>query len=283
MCFRKVTTHHSNYAGSTLVGIILCLLVSPVQAKLGERYQLSIGTYLTRLNTNLAINTDTNEGVDLEDDLGFNKKVNAGWIGGRYRVGENHRIQLNYIPISRSASLKNSKDIIIDNTTIKAGASVSSTVKTAVYDFSYIYSLYKTPNLELGFSTGLYILEYNIDIAAEGKIQLEGENQPSTQSNYETHQKLLAPTPLIGFILDYEVNPSWRVHTSLRYFSLKVNRVSGFFTNAVIGTEYYWNKNWGIGASFSFFSMKIDAESIVTKSEIVWEHNGPFLYAVYKY
>ena len=265
---------------------ISLLINKPAIADIDEIYHLSIGSNIARYNSSISINSqDTSAGtiIDFEDDLGFDNKLNAGWISGWYRVGDVHRLKLTYTPVKRSAFITNTKDIIIDNTTIKSGAAIASDTKSEILDFSYIYSFHKSSDLELGFSTGIYWLFNNTKIVAAGEIQAEGDDQAVFRSDYLSEQKLQAPMPLLGLSANYEIIPSWRTHAALRYLSAQIGEYRGDIFVAEIGTEYYFNDNWGIGASFATFDLDVEVKGIIASTELNWDYSSIQLYAVVKY
>ena len=268
------------------LGFAGLLSSSNVYSDIDENYSLSVGANLANYNSELAINSQDksiDKAFGFEDDLGYDKKVNAGWVSGWYRTGEHHRLRLTYTPIKRSSFIQNDKDIVVDNTTIKAGAALSSKSRTEILDFSYIYSIHKTAKLEAGLSAGIYWLLSDTKIFAVGEIQAEGDNQSSFRSDFFTEEKILAPMPLIGISANYEISNSWRTHASLRYLSLQVDEIDGNILSAEAGTEYYFNDNWGIGASLAYFDLDIEVNGIISNSSLSWDHSGIQLYAVFKY
>lgn len=279
--------HSKTHITHAYIFCLFCLLFSNnVLSDIDETYSLSVGINLENYNSQLTINSQDNsidKGFGLEDDLGYDSRVNAGWISGWYRTGELHRLRFTYTPINRSSSIENTKDIIVDNTTINAGASIESRSNVDIIDFSYIYSFHKTPKLEAGFSAGIYWLLNETKILAVGEIQAEGENQSSFTSDYFTEQKLLAPMPLIGLSANYEFSSSWRSHASLRYLSVQIDEINGNIFSAEAGSEYYFNDNWGVGASLAYFDLDVEAKGIISNSTLSWDHSGIQLYAVFKY
>ncbi len=269
-----------------LSSIIMLFMSASTQAALDELYRISVGTSISNFNSEIKINSrdgSINTGVDLESDLGFDSQLSYNWISGWYRVADNHRLSLTYNPIQRSTFWSNQNDVVIDNTTIKAGAAISSVVKSNIFDFSYIYSLYRKPEFELGLSAGVYWLRNNARVSAAGNVLAEGEITPVFKSDYFAEQKLQAPMPLFGLSATYEISPSWRANASARYFALQVSKVKGSIMSANISTEYYFNSNWGIGAGLSAFSLKVESANVVTSNFFEWSHNSAQLYAVYKY
>ncbi|VAW61464.1 hypothetical protein MNBD_GAMMA08-1748 [hydrothermal vent metagenome] len=281
------TRSHSFELNKFIAALFLNLLISNTSfADIDEIYRISVGANLSNYNTELSINSrdaSIDAIVDFEDDLGYDSDVNVGWISALYRVGDLHHLKLTYTPLKRSASATNTSDLVIDGTTIKAGAFISSSVQTDIVDFSYIYSFYKTPNLEAGFSAGIYWLFNSTNIFAAGQIQAEGEDQPAFVADYNSEQKLQAPMPLLGLSINYEITPAWRTHASIRFLSVQLSETEGRIFSADIGGEYYFNDNWGMGLSLSSFDLDVEVKNIITSTSLGWAHNGIQIYAVFKY
>ena len=259
---------------------------TPTLADIDEIYHLSIGTNIERYNTQFSIDSNNQAigaSVDFEDDLGYDSLISTLWISGWYRVGDLHRIRMTYTPLIRSANATTTKDITIDDTIIKAGATFSAETKTDILDFSYIYSFHKSQQLEMGISAGIYWLSNNTNIQAAGEIQTENEDQPSFKSDYFTNQKIQAPMPLIGASAIYQVSPDWRTHAALRYLSVQLNDIDGRIASAEFGTEYYFNENWGAGLSINYFDLDIKTIGLLSSATLGWSHNGIQIYATFKY
>ena len=269
-----------------LVSLVLLTITMPVQAALDELFRISFGASIERYNTEIKINSRDNsigEGIDLENDIGFDPDVNAGWISGWYRVADNHRLKLTYTPIRSTESNQISDDIVIGGTTIKSGAALYWDSQIDIYDFSYIYSVYSKPNVELGLSAGLYWLRNSNEILASGEVIAEGDDEPIFKADYRASQKIQAPLPLIGIIFDYEIFPSWRTNASISFLSLTIDNIKGNILNAKIGTEYYFGQHWGVGASLGYFDLDVEINGLVFNNSFKWSHNGFQLYGVYKY
>lgn len=275
-------TKHFRFLSVLLSGLFYC---SISVADIDERYHLSIGSNLEVYNTELTINSGNRpaNNIDLENDLGFANPVNELWVSAWYRVGDLHRISMTYTPLSRSTQITSAKDVVINGTTISAGAEISAKTTTDIIDFSYIYSFHKSPTLELGISAGIYWLLNSTAIRASGQIQSENEDAPSFVNDYFSDQKLQAPMPLIGASAIYEITPNWRTYAAIRYLSIQVNDIDGKISSVELGTEYYFNENWGAGLSLSYFDLQVNVARLLTDTTLNWAHNGVQAYVTFKY
>ena len=273
-----------------VAGIILLIpgvmTTHPVSAALDELFRLRVGGVISQFDTNVRFTSrdgSIDAGIDLEDDVGYDPEVSAGFIRGWYRVGDNHRIAVTYVPSNRTSFIVSEEDIEIGDDIIKAGAGMAWDTQNRLLDVSYIYSVYHRPNIELGLTAGVYWLRNETEVLVAGEVQSPNEPDPIFRADYRNSFKLHAPLPILGVTGEYEINPSWRVNGELRYLSVTIDEYDGRVFNAAIGTDYYFNKSLGVGLSLSSFSLEVDVESLILNGALKWAYNGAQLYVVYKY
>jgi hypothetical protein len=262
------------------------MISHPVDAALDELFHLRVGGFISQFDANVRFTSrdgSIDEGIDLEDDIGYDPEVSAGFIRGWYRVGDNHRIALTYAPVTRTSLIVSEKDIEIGDDIIKAGAGIASNTQNRLLDVSYIYSFFRRPNIELGLSAGVYWLRNETEVLVAGEVQSPNEPAPIFRADYRNSFKLHAPLPILGVTGEYEINPSWRLNGELRYLSVTIDEYDGRVFNAVLGTDYYFTKSLGVGLTLSSFSLEVDVESIILNGALKWSYNGAQLYIVYKY
>jgi hypothetical protein len=265
---------------------VMCIAVTPVSADLDERYKLTMGASLTNFDSKIRINSrddSIDNEIDFEDKLGFDTEVRLGWIKGTWRVADRHRLNLLYLPIRRTAEKNTSRDIDVGGNIIKSGAFVGASFKTDVFDFEYDYSFYKRPNIELAVTAGLYWINSVAEFAAAGQIILEGENQAEFRSGYEANQRLIAPLPLLGLSVDYEINPQWRTRASARYLDVTISDVAGRILSLNLETEYYFTNYLGAGASITSFDLSVRQNGVVFFNTMIYRYTALQAYLVLKY
>ena len=277
---------HKQGVGATVILVVGVMISQSVYADIDELFRLRVGGVITQFDTNVRFTSrdgSIDTGVDLEDDVGYDPAVRGGLLRGWYRVGDNHRISLTYVPVNRTSFIVSDEDIEIGDDIIKAGASMAWDTQNRLLDFSYIYSVYHRPNIELGLTAGVYWLRHETEVLIAGEVQSPNEPDPVFRVDYNSRFKLHAPLPILGVTTEYEINPSWRLNAELRYLSVTINEYDGRVFNAVVGTDYYFTKSLGVGLSLSSFSLEVDVESIVLNGALTWAYNGAQLYLVYKY
>lgn len=278
---RKV---HLNYL--TVALLALGFATAPAQADLDETWSATVGGSLTSFNSEVKINShndDINEGINLEDDLGYDRNVRAGSFAGFWRYANKHRVRISYLPIRRSSEVNLNKDIELDDQIIKAGAHIKSSSKLNIYDVDYIYSIYRRPNLDIGLSAGLYWMQARLELEAAGEITSDDSEDIEFEDDYESHQSFNLPMPLFGLSASYEIVPGWRVHGSTRYLALSFDNISGRILSLTFKTDYYFTQHWGLGLALSTFDLDIEREGLVFSNEISWDYSGAQAYVSYKY
>ena len=267
--------------------LLICIFTTaPTWSEINYIYRVSMGTSIQTFDTDIIVRSQDesiNKEIDLENDLGFDTNVRTGWLRGVYRMANRHRLSLTYTPLRRTASAVSQKDINIEDNIIKAGASIKTSVKTDIFDIEYLYSFYKSQNIEVSISGGLYWLYYKFELNAAGEIVLGGTEEEDIRTNYETDLRLHAPLPLLGLSGTYEVNPRWNLHATARYFYVSINDIEGQLISAGFGTDYYFTRHWGIGLSLSAFSLDVEKDGIVFNSSLAYTFEGAQLYVVYTY
>lgn len=268
--------------------VVLGLLVTatPARSDFDERYELTVGGAVTEFDSSLRINSrddSVDNEIDFEDDLGFDNEVRLAWINGRWRIADRHRLNLLYLPIKRTTELTTSNDFDVGGNIIKAGAFLGSSVKTHVFDIEYIYSFFKRPDIEIGFTAGIYWMNSLAELTAAGEVVVEGEDTPEFRSDYEASQRLIAPLPLIGLTASYEIMPQWIAHATARYLDVTISDIDGRILNLNLSTEYYFTKHVGAGITLALFDVSVRHNGVVFYNTLTYEYSGLQAYLAFKY
>jgi hypothetical protein len=269
-----------------LLVCFLSALATPAWPAFDERYEMSIGGAITSFDTKIRINSRDNSidsEIDFEEGLGFDNNVRLGWINGKWRMADRHRLSVLYVPIKRTTSYTTTSDLNIDGNVIKSGAFVGASVRTHVFDIEYIYSFFKRPDWEIGFSAGIYWMNSLAEVAAAGEIIVEGSDQAEFRTNYEANQRLIAPLPLIGFTASYAFNPKWKAHATARYLDVAISDIDGRIMQLNLATEYYFTKHIGAGASLGSFDVSVRQNGVVLLNSLTYEYAGLQAYLTFKY
>ena len=247
---------------------------------------MSVGGSVATFDTKIKINSrdsslDTE--IDFEEGLGFDNEIRLGWVNGKWRMADRHRLSLIYAPIKRTSLFTSTSDLNVGGNVIKSGALISGSVKTHVFDIEYIYSFFKRPDWEIGLSAGVYWMNSTVEVLAAGEIILEGSDQEEFRADYRTNQRLIAPLPLIGFTASYAFNPRWKAHATARYLDVVINDIDGRILNLNLSTEYYFSKHVGAGAALTAFDVSVRHNGVVLLNSLAYEYSTLGAYLTFKY
>jgi len=266
--------------------LIHCLFAVPAWADVADKYNVTLGGNVTTFDSHIAIKSQDDsidKEIDLEDDLGFDSSLRAGWLSASWRVAERHRIRFTYSPIRRTSTKTLLRDIDVGDNTIKAGASADSSVRTEVYDVSYIYSFYKTPKWEYGVSAGLYWMDNRTEIEAQGVIVSDIDGTEEISNEFKVKQSFTAPLPLVGLMGSYELNSKVRFGAHARYLDVEISNIQGRILSLALRADYYFTKHLGAGLSLATFDLDVRQEGIVFNNELSWDYTGTQLFLAYRY
>jgi len=275
---------------------VLALFIAPHSLVPGEllsapkdyhaSYELSVGSSTNVFDTDILI--DSRDGsisreIDLEDDLGFDNEVNLTWINAHWRIADRHALELIYTPIRRATYFENRKDIDLGDKVIKAGASISSDVKTHLFDIEYTYSLYKDQQTEVGISGGIYWMNSLTSVNAKGALQEEGSEDVQFVESFEKSQRLVVPLPLFGLSASHWLSDAWKVSANARILDVTINDIDGYLLNLNMDTSYYFTDHVGIGLSLSSFDLRVSQQRVIFTNSIKYGYTGLLGYVTLRY
>ncbi len=269
----------------TLAGVLsgLCLAFWPAPGAVAaeastdelpwKTWEFLLGGYLSTLDSTLRVDSrsaGTGTEIDLEDDLGFKKSLNTVRLDAIWRFRPRHRADVSYYRLSRDTLRALDRTIEIGDKIFPEGTTVASDLELTIYKASYSYSVVHNSRLDVGFSAGLHILEWESQIAAE-TIGL-------TQSS-----KLLAPLPVLGVRGNWAITPVFFLKVNVDVFALSVEGTGGRLTDGLIAIEYDAFKHFGVGLGYNRVSMHITGDKDDLFGEIGAEYGAVMLYGKFFY
>ena len=244
-----------------------------------EKYSLSLGGYITEMNTELryggkglGFDIDAEEILNLDSNT-FTYRIDAHW---RFSENRRHRWDLRIISLHRNGSRSILRDIEIEGPNgniieIPAGTSVESYFDLDIYQTSYSYSFFQDDRIDLGVITGLYIMPINLGLNATGLVEANEK------------EKFIAPLPSIGLRADFAITPNVFLRSRSQLFYIRVDSFKGFLTEQHFAVEYLPAKHFGMGIGYDVFRMRIESDgedypNIDLKGNISFEYGAFMLY-----
>jgi len=236
-----------------------------------DKFRIQLGSYFIRdTNTEVGVNsTIGNIGtvIDLERDLGTDDKLSIPKINAFYRFNDKHRIDFSWLEVDRKGTKSTALEFTVGDEIFAASSVVETEIKTKIYKLAYAYSFYRSPKVELSFSAGLNIMDY--DVVLDNK----------TSGKLETAQ-VTAPLPVFGLLMDYAISPRWLVHFRFETFYIELNdKIRGSLIDSELGIEYRMFKHVGFGVGFNRFSVDAKVKSSKYTGGITDLYRGVNLYA----
>ncbi len=223
------------------------------QPKLPERFMIRGGWgYVFNADTTFAINGSSGIGstVDFSRNLGGQREDNFWRIDSLYRFNDRHSLGFSYYDVNRKGNRTIDTNITINDTTYQAGGQVNSAIDISMYRLFYNYSFHHDEKVELAGSVGLYFA----DIATSFSSNLScaggacGGGTPILASSQS--DKLIAPLPTIGFLVNYNFTPRLQAQARFDWFYVETDQFKGSMNELYLGLEYRLLTHFSVGAAF---------------------------------
>lgn len=185
--------------------------------------------------------------VDLTNTLGVDSSTDAFRLDGLYRFNDRHAIGLSWYRVGLSGSKSLNEQIQINDQTIAAGASTTTSLNFNIWRLLYNYSFYRNDKVELGVSPGLYMMQTKFNFAAQGTIT---SPTTGTFSATSVNEQLTLPLPSIGLVANFNITPKLQFQSRYDFFYLTINNYTGSMFEFYAGLEYRLMKHFAMGAAF---------------------------------
>jgi len=259
----------------TLVGGALAAAPAAAQ-NIDDNFWVTAEFYWPKVDSTVQITSVNNPTVgteiDFEDDLNLDHgealpSFEAGW-----RISNRFRLVGQYYKLSRSAQTTLSRDLVFDDATYHANATVAGEFDSSVYRFSVGYSFVRKENAELGASIGLHATDFAVGLAGQATIGT------STASAQTRRKEVLAPLPTVGLYGAIEVAPRVEMGANVDFLSLSIGDYDGRLVNFEANVSYRVFKNFGVGVAYRYVDYRLDVEKPEYVGRLTYEFSGPLIF-----
>ena len=264
------------YLNSCILIILIYTIpiVSHVQAEeISDKAAIKLGAYIvTDADTDIRINPaggalGTN--IKYSRDLGGENNTTVPRVKGYYRINDHHRIDYGYYNVDRDGRRTLDVSLDIGDETYSINTDVISNLNLDVYKLAYTHSFYHNEKVELGVSVGLHIMDY------EYRTQ-------SADGSQREEDKFLAPLPIFGVLMNYNITTAWSTFVQTEIFFLEIeDQYRGSLLDFRAGTEYRLFNNLGIGLSLHRMSIDVEVNEDNFRGSVNDVYRGVNLYASY--
>ena len=205
-----------------------------------------------------------------DEELGGEDSATIPRFDAYYRFNERHRIDFSNFSIDRDG-LKTliGTGITIGDEVFLVNETVKSEINYSLSKIAYAYSFYHSPSVEMSFTAGLNITDYEFNYSLE-----DGSNASVNGAS--------APLPMFGLRMGYAINKNWSVNYISESFFIEIeNEFKGTFLNYELDIEYKFDNKLAIGAGLVRSSLDLEVEDSDWNGSIVDSYRGVLLYAAY--
>lgn len=265
----------------TSLSIALSLTLIPTASSFAEtRYEnlpdqimLQLGGLLVfDSNTTLTANgaaSGLGTTIDFDRDLDGDTRITTPSFEFYYRFNPRHRLELSAFQLDRDGSKEITRSITFRDRVFSATTQVDSSIQNDVYKLAYAYSFYHVDQVELAFSAGLNVLDYEAELA-------------SSAGDFAETAATTAPMPVFGFRMDYAATQrlTVRFRTDSFYFDYE-DKVRGSLLELQVGVEYRALRHFALGASLSRLAIDVDFEDDDFNGSVQDLYRGARLYGAF--
>ncbi len=245
-----------------LICLMLSVTTSPVMGTEAEQqkdpwetYAITIGGFISTVDTSIRLGSGFGLYVDAEDLLGLDSKNTVFRVGGLWRFTDNkrHRLDLSWFAFHRDGSSTVGSTIEIEDKngdiiTILPGTEVDTLLNIDIYQLAYSYSFLQDDRIDFAALFGLYVMPIDFKIEVSGLIDEEGAID------------IIAPFPTFGLRMDFVLTPKWFFRSSAQIFYLEYQKFKGNVLTMHGAIEYKPWERISFGLGIDSFNLKLEAE-----------------------
>lgn len=209
--------------------------------------------------------------INFESDLDLDEAVTAPHLAGYYRFSPHHRVDFEWYRLEREGSRRIGREISLRDRVFNLGTDIESSIDTSVSKLAYTWSFHHTDDVELGVSIGAYALRYD--------VKLENRAAPLIAD-----ESVTAPLPVLGFMMDYRINPGWHVLFDYETFYIELdNDTRGSLDDIQLSLEYRPADNMFFGLGTNRLTLDLDLDDDGTRWDVSELYRGLQLYIGFRF
>lgn len=241
-----------------------------------ERFSVSLGGFLTTMNSNISIDgQEMGLGVNLnlEDALGLSTSSTVIRGEAEYNFGSKKRshVRMGYFGLFRNASKILEAELEIGGSVFPVGTEINSKYNMQIYRGMYDYAFFRDERIMLAASVGLYILPVDFSLR--------------TAQIIDESAKIIAPLPVAGFRNAFIIAPKFTLKQNVEFLYVKTGSFKGLISDLNIWLEYNPFKHFGFGLGFNTFRFNFSAYETIGnrdfKGSVSTEFSGLLFYGRY--
>ena len=272
-----MATQHRALTALLLTGAACAAAPASAQS-FDDKFWIEAGFYWPKIDTTIQVSSVANSTigteVDFEDDLNLGEGEGLPSLTAGARLSKRFRIVGEYYSLGRSSETTLARDIVFDDVTYPASATVTSEFDSSVYRFSVGYSFVRKPNVELGGAIGLHATDFAVSLDGMGTVG------GSTAQIQQRRREALAPLPTLGIYGSFVVAPRVQIGGNVDFLSLNIGDYDGRLINAQASVSYRVFKNVGVGVMYRYVDYRLDVEKEDWTGRLTYQFSGPAVFLI---
>ena len=210
--------------------------------------------------------------LDPEGHLDLPERQDVPMLSMLVAFNDRHFLSVGATSFSRDSDLLSIEDADFGNLEIE-NALVHAWINSNDFDISYGYKLFADDHIRIVGKVGLYTIDLDAGILAEGSWSIGGEPNSGI---YEQSRTIVAPLPLIGVQFNFYINRRWSLSTSVDAMYLPIGDITGRALRTKINTRYAFGRTVGIVFGINYFDIHVTDQNDERKYDIKYGYDGVF-------
>ncbi len=202
----------------------------------------------------------TGDTIDLEDLLDADDRSVVAQFDIQARFGTYHRLELGIFELGRDSSATLGRDYDVGDTSFLEGTEVSLSTRFTSARLSYVYSLLKDSQKEVGLVAGLH----------QSRIRATVESNPGDREKIDA----AATLPVIGIHASVALGENTELAARAHIFRLDFDRYDGVLNYANIELTRRLASRFSIGLGYTLYGQRLSSTNEELRGNLRVRHSG---------
>ncbi len=209
---------------------------------------------------------------DPEGQLDLPERQDVPMLSMLVALKDRHFLSIGATRFRRESTPLAVEDLDLGDLGIASGE-VSVWINSNDFDVSYGYRLFRDDHIRILGKVGIYTLDLDAGIHAEGEWNFNGERESGT---FGRERSLVAPLPLIGVQFNFHINRRWSMSTSVDAMYLPVGDITGRALRSKLHSRYAFGRTVGIVFGINYFNIHVTEQNDERKYDVSYGYDGGF-------
>jgi hypothetical protein len=238
------------------------VIASPITDRMAVRvlYLMTDVTNQVRYNNDAGVLGTL---IDGEQTLGFPRRVQQPGLDLTFRMGQRHRVHVDFLQLKRSGDEVITQQIRFGEAVFLPGERVLSRMDLRKLGLNWSWSALRKERVELGVGLGLHLM------------QLQGELNGSAPRFAREQLDAAGPVPALTVDATWRFTRRFALNLSGNYLAGDVDGVDGKFQTLHGDVQFRVRPNLAFGLGYSQTQIRVDSATTDFSGYFNMEYKGP--------